>query len=251
MSDDPMQRLSARLALLLLPLALVACTQEEWLTDMKQQPSVGTWQVATMDSTGEAIPSRGQPQGSVPVTGVTVASWQVSYTPSIAAVESLTPVPNPVAADERSLANGQKHYQINCAVCHGEIGDANGTLKQLNPAYGFAPSLLAASAVGRSDGYLWGMMRNGRGLMASANRIPERERWDVVNYLRGLQGRYPVRTGPVGFPGQTGTALPGYSAIGPTVPSAYNRPSTAGITPKAPKAEAPKTEGAKTTGGHE
>ncbi len=232
--------------LVALPLALAACTQEEWLTDMKQQPSVGTWQVATMDSTGELIPSRGQPQGSVPVTGVTVASWQVSYTPSIAAVESLTPVPNPVAADTRSLLNGQKYYQINCSVCHGEIGDANGALKQLNPGWGFAPSLLAASALGRSDGYIWGMMRNGRGVMPSFNRIPEQERWDVVNYIRGLQGRYPVATGPVGFPGQTGSALPGHSAIGPTVPSAYARPSTAGITPKAPKAEA-----AKTTGGHE
>lgn len=237
-----------RLALLALPLALAACDGDEWLTDMKQQPSVGTWQNAAMDSTGEKVASRGNPQGSVPVTGVTVAAWQVSYSPTIAAVESLSPVPNPVAADARSLANGRKLYNINCAVCHGELGDANGAMRQLNPGYGFAPSLIVGTTPGRTDGYLWGMMRNGRGLMANFNRIPERERWDVVNYIRGLQGRYAVQTGPVGFPGQTGDALPGHSPIGPTVPAAFAKPSTAGIVPKA---EQPKTEGESHSGGHE
>ena len=36
------------------------------------------------------------------------------------------------------------------------------------------------------------MIRNGRGLMPPYNRIEEMDRWDVVNYVRGLQGRYPV-----------------------------------------------------------
>lgn len=229
-----MVRLAAVLAL---PLSLGAC--RDWFTDFKQQPSVGTWQNFTTDSLRETRPFRGMPQGSVPVTGTTVAAWQVSYAPTIAAVDSMSGLANPVPADARSLENGQKLYQINCAVCHGEIGDANGTMKQLNPAYGFAPSLLAASALGRTDGYIWGMLRNGRGLMASVNRIEEMERWDVVNYVRGLQGRYPVKTGAVGFPGQTGTALPGHTRLGPTVPSAYNRPSLTGLTKKA---EAPAGE---------
>jgi mono/diheme cytochrome c family protein len=142
------------------------------------------------------------PQGSVPVTGVTVAEWEVSYTPSPNAVDSLSRVPNPVAVDERSLANGRRLFQVNCAVCHGDAGDANGGMRQLNPAYGFAPPINGVATVARSDGYLWGMMRNGRGLMSSFNRIPERERWDVVNYVRGLQGRYPVELGPTAFPGE-------------------------------------------------
>lgn len=232
------------MAVLALPLLAGAC--ESWITDFKQQPSIGTWQKYSSDSLlGETTPFRGNPQGSVPVTGVTVAAWQVSYAATIPAVESLSVVPNPVAADERSLANGHKQYQINCAVCHGELGDGNGTLRQLNPAYAFAPSLLTPLTVNRTDGYIWGMMRNGRGLMASFNRIPEHDRWDVVNYLRGLQGRYPVATGPVGFPGQTGDALPGLSPIGPTVPAAHVRPGTAGITPKAGSAA-----GASHDGGH-
>jgi mono/diheme cytochrome c family protein len=214
--------------LLVLPVLLSGC--ESWITDMVQQPSVGTWQQVSADST---IASRGMPQGSVPVTGVTVASWEVSYSQMPQTIDSLAGVRNPVAVDERSLANGQKYFQINCAVCHGERGDADGPMRRLNPGYGFAPSLTAAITVGRTDGYLWGMMRNGRGLMPPQNRIPERDRWDVVNYIRGLQGRYPVATGPVGFPGQTGTALPGYSVLGPTMPAAHVKPTTAGTVPKA------------------
>ena len=68
---------------------------------------------------------------------------------------------------------------------------------------------------------LWGMIRNGRGLMPSYNRIEELDRWDVVNYVRGLQGRYAVTTGPVGLPGETGDKLPGYTQMGPTRPSPY------------------------------
>ena len=62
-----------------------------------------------------------------------------------------------------------------------------------------------------SDGYIYGMIRNGRGAMPTYNRIEDMDRWDVVNYVRGLQGKLaePVPTGPVGYPGQTGDALPG------------------------------------------
>lgn len=245
MSAKTMMR---RMALLALPLAFAACDPNDWLSDMKQQPSVGTWQKFATDSTGETTPFRGNPQGSVPVTGVAVASWQVSYEAMPGTVDSLAGLQNPVAVDARSLENGHKVYAINCAVCHGNIGDGDGGMRQLNPMYGWAPSLITDISMARTDGYIFGMMRNGRGLMPSQNRIPEHDRWDVVNYLRGLQGRYTVATGPVGFPGQTGSALPGHSAIGPTVPAAFVKPSMIGFTPKAEKA---KTEGKVAPGGHE
>ncbi len=239
------------LSALVLALAVSACDGDIWLTDMKQQPSVGTWQKFSSDSlAGDTIPFRGNPQGSVPTTGIAVAAWQVSYAPNIPTVDSLSGLQNPVAADARSLANGHKLYQINCAVCHGDLGDGKGNLAALNPAYAFAPPINGAATQARTDGYLFGMLRNGRGLMPPQNRIPEEMRWDVVNYIRGLQGRYTVATGPVGFPGQTGDKLPGFSKVGPTVPATYLKPSTAHITPKAEKAEGAKAE-AGHDGGHE
>src|ERR1019366_8050977 len=133
-------------------------------------------------------------------------------------------IPNPVAPNEPSLANGRKYYQVTCAVCHGDLGDGNGGMKQLSPMYGFAPSLLLDQTKSRTDGYLWGKMRNGGPLMPPANRIEEMERWYVVNYVRGLQGKYAVLTGPVGRPGETGDKLPGSTRDAPTVPARYFHP---------------------------
>jgi mono/diheme cytochrome c family protein len=216
-------RVVHRTAMLVLTLAgtlgLGACSG--WITDFKQQPSVGTWQVFHPDS-AETAGFRGQPANSVNTNGTLAAGYAISYAPMPATIDSMSSLVNPIAVDARSLLNGRKYFTINCAVCHGAAGDANSMMKSLN--YGFAPSLLAPSALGRSDGYIWGMMRNGRGLMPSANRIEEAERWDVVNYIRGLQGKYPVDTGYVGRPGETGEFLPGYTKLGPTVPSKYVHP---------------------------
>jgi mono/diheme cytochrome c family protein len=195
----------------------------DWFTDFKQQPSIHPWGEFSSDS-GELKGFRGQPAGSVGTNGTLVSIYQVSGAPLPATIDSMSSLPNPVPVDDRSLLNGRKYFQINCAVCHGEAGDGNGALKQLNPAYGFPPSLLTDQAKGRSDGYIWGMIRNGRGLMPPYNRIEEADRWDVINYVRGLQGKYPVTVGPVGRPGETGDKLPGVTRLGPTVPAKYFHP---------------------------
>jgi hypothetical protein len=46
------------------------------------------------------------------------------------------------------------------------------------------------------------------------------DRWDVVNYVRALQGGpgAGVPTGPLAVPGFTGPALPGATTMGPTRP---------------------------------
>ncbi len=216
---------------------VVGLTGCDWFTDFKQQPSVHTWGEFSRDS-GELKGFRGQPAGSVSINGTQMSIYQVSSSQFPATVDSMSSLANPVAVDDRSLLNGRKYFQINCAVCHGELGDGNSALKQLNPGYGTAPSLLTDQAKGRSDGYLWGMIRNGRGMMPPYNRIEEADRWDVVNYLRGLQGRYAVVTGPVGRPGETGANLPGFTRLGPTVPAKYFHPVIVAHAPHVAGAEA-------------
>ncbi|HJU72330.1 MAG TPA: cytochrome c [Gemmatimonadaceae bacterium] len=196
-----------RMLLLGSVLVLSGC---DWFIDFKRQPSVWTW-----EPIGDSLTVRGAPQGSVPASGTAMAGFQVSYTPGIAQVESLAVIPNPVPVSDSSLANGRKYYQLNCAVCHGDraMGDGPAT------RFGMVPiNLTIDIAKNRSDGYIWGMIRNGRGLMPTYNRIEERARWDVVNYLRGLQGLIAGRTievGPVAPPGVTGAALPGATQLGP------------------------------------
>ena len=223
-----MRRRNSQLSTLLLSTVLLSTvflsTACNWFTDFKQQPSVGPWQNFSSDSAaGRGF--RGQPANSVPTNGAQVAGFTVSYSNTFATADSFNVVKNPVAPDDKSLANGRKYYSINCAACHGDLGDGNGSMRQVNPAYGFSPSLLLDITKNRTDGYIWGHIRNGGPLMPSYNRIEEMDRWDVVNYVRGLQGKLaqPVATGPVGLPGETGEKLPGATRTGPTVPSRYTK----------------------------
>ena len=169
------------------------------------------------ESVADSVPPRGNPQNSVPIQGSLAPGFMVSRQPLPSTIDSMSTIVNPIPADARSLDNGRKLFQINCAVCHGPMAQGNGRAV----TYGMAGINLVNDRVrGFTDGYIWGMIRNGRGLMPSYNRIEELERWDIVNYLRGLQGRYPVDT-TAPRPGVTGTALPSATISAPTRPAPY------------------------------
>jgi mono/diheme cytochrome c family protein len=212
----------AAVAALVLPLG--AC---DWFTDFKDQPRIEPWEsyaladtAGVLDTAAAArIPYRGQPVYSVPTSGRVAPALAVSYFPAPPQLDSMAALlTNPVAADSASLERGRKHYQINCAVCHGLDGAGRGPATY----YGMpAIAINGAQTQGYADGYIFGIIRNGRGLMPTYNRIEEMERWDVVNYVRGLQGRYAVPTTPPPVPGEGGASVPGASMTAPTVPSPY------------------------------
>ena len=141
-------------------------------------------------------------------------------------------IASPVASDERSIRNGHILFSINCAVCHGDRGAGDGPITK----FGFPPIPIGAgsnAATKFTDGYIFGTIRNGRGLMPSYNRIEEHERWDLINYLRALQsGAANVAVGPVGRPGETGDLLPSASVTAPTRPAPYYRPAADSAPPK-------------------
>lgn len=202
-----------RIALAVTPV-IFAMTGCEWFTDFKRQPSLWTWEPVKDSLT----PSRGQPQFSVPVQGTAVAGFQVSYGQFPGTIDSMAAIPNPHPADSASLANGHKYFAINCLPCHGEKGMGDG------PATKFGmPGINLTTDVtrGRTDGYIFGMIRNGRGLMPTYNRIEEGDRWDVVNYLRALQNGAQVAVGALAAPGVTGDKLPGATKTGPTRPAPF------------------------------
>jgi mono/diheme cytochrome c family protein len=81
-------------------------------------------------------------------------------------------------------------------MCHGDKGAQGGTVTN----YIGAPSLMTPSARGWSDGYLYSIIRYGRGVMPQyGDKIVRRdERWAVVDYVRSLQAASPLPAAPAG-----------------------------------------------------
>jgi mono/diheme cytochrome c family protein len=94
---------------------------------------------------------------------------------------------NPVVPTEASVGRGEELFLRFCAPCHGPNG--TGATGYIIPA-GYPPfPLVSDRARAFTDGYIYGMIRVGRGLMPSyGHRISEYDRWSLVNYLRVLQG---------------------------------------------------------------
>jgi len=115
--------------------------------------------------------------------------------------------PNPLPADSAVLARGQELFLRFCMVCHGPTGAGNGPVvfkpgqDQPGTRFPLGPSLLVPSAVQRTDGYLYGIIRVGRGLMPPyGDKISDLDRWAVVHYLRQLQ-QAAAGGSPAGAPG--------------------------------------------------
>lgn len=204
----------------------------EWFTDFKQQPKIDPW-----ESPADSIAPRHNPQGSVPIYGSSAPGFAYDRQATIAAINAMASIPNPVPADERSLRNGAQTFAINCSVCHGPAGAGDGPVTQFG--YGYPPMPIGAgsNATNLTDGYIFGIIRNGRGMMPPYNRIEERDRWDLINYLRALQrGDATPPANVVAPPGVTGDKVPGPSMTAPTRPAPHFQvpaapPAPAGQTP--------------------
>ena len=108
---------------------------------------------------------------------------------------SWTALPARSRRPPESLARGKQVYERVCIVCHGPDGaGTTGYIFEVFPAMAVYP-LGGETAMGRSDGYIYGMIRVGRGLMpAYGHQIGHYDRWHVVNYVRQLQGLLDVET---------------------------------------------------------
>jgi mono/diheme cytochrome c family protein len=95
---------------------------------------------------------------------------------------------NPLPINAQLLARGQERYQINCAPCHGAVGDGKG----ITSKYGVGPiaNLHDERIIRQLDGELFNTITVGSktGLMSPYGaQVPIADRWAVVAYVRALQ----------------------------------------------------------------
>ncbi|MFW5905090.1 MAG: c-type cytochrome [bacterium] len=95
---------------------------------------------------------------------------------------------NPVEASPESLARGEELYLRYCAVCHGDDGiGSEAYIADVHPTVS-AYDLAGETVAEYPDGYLYGMIRVGRGVMPPySHAISHFDRWHIVNYVRQLQ----------------------------------------------------------------
>ena len=143
-----------------------------WFDAMITQPTVYPYQRA--DVPRNTVP------GTVPVTGGE-ADWSAEW--SVLNTATADKLVNPLAGQPAS-AIGDTLYHTYCAVCHGQTGAGDGKVGVQLAAL----PLITDRARALSDGYLYSIIRYGRGVMPKyGDKVPSLQRWEVVNYVRRLQ----------------------------------------------------------------
>jgi mono/diheme cytochrome c family protein len=163
---------------------------------------------------------RNTPEGTVPISGGEPdwsAEWVTGKTTTVNALKNpfatsgssaSHPGPSVPRIPREVDAAGDTLFQTFCSVCHGPTGNADGTVsRQIG-----APSLLTARARAYSDGYIYSIIRYGRGVMPRyGDKVYDpTDRWSIVNHVRKLQAGAPPAPGP------TAPIPPAPSATGST-----------------------------------
>lgn len=184
-----MRRLALSLiAVALLGALLVACAPPATLlTSPTEAPA------PTAATAGSESPPWGRGMGQGPGMGGGMMARHHAVVP-----EEYAGLSNPLLADEQSLARGQALYEANCASCHGETGMGEGPAGQaLDPP----ASPVAHTSQMLSDAYLFWRISEGGAAFGTAMpawkaALDRQARWDLVNYLRSLEGAPGRGPGP-------------------------------------------------------
>lgn len=133
-------------------------------------------------------------RGAAVLTVLAVGMAAVIVMPGLAAAQAAWTAPatekdkkNPLPADVKAVAQGQKIAQVNCVSCHGTKGKGDGAAAAaLNPK----PADWTSKKVqGESDGEIFWKIAQGRGPMPSWKHLPENDRWALVRYIRSLASK--------------------------------------------------------------
>ena len=156
----------------------------DWFPQMKRQLAVQAFEYDPYVPGGEGLTP---PDGTVAVGNPYIDLTQLSTTEQDA-------IANPVPYSLTSLKRGEEVYNQTCSTCHGVSGGGDGPVAGV--PFGTGPFGMVlpiggpmSVAKGLSDGHIFATITLGRGRMPSYRRIAPDDRWDVINYIRDLNGQ--------------------------------------------------------------
>lgn len=89
---------------------------------------------------------------------------------------------NPV----KGVGNAKKNIETNCVTCHGASGKGDGPAAAALPPPKPA-DWTSAKVQAETDGELFWKISTGRGAMPPWKHLPDKDRWEIVNYIRTLK----------------------------------------------------------------
>ncbi|HEY2953751.1 MAG TPA: cytochrome c [Candidatus Eisenbacteria bacterium] len=130
----------------------------------------------------QKIVMRAPDDASVPTTGRDVPGEEPPYEKNQLRL-------NPVAADDSSIARGERKFMRTCAPCHGKTLAGDGPVV---PNYMQPPDLLAEATRQRKDGFIYSYIRFGGVVMPPYGaQVTAEEAWNLVNFIRHMQKTSP------------------------------------------------------------
>ncbi len=172
------------LALLLAAGALAGC--ERTMKDMYVQPRLGPDAASPLFPDGKG--SRPPPPGSVPVAVGDLAKTSSGRRgrDELLARDAADAASAPAHVDLALLQRGRQRFEIDCAPCHGVLGDGNGLVARRG--FPHPPTYHQARLRDAPDRHLFDVITQGYGVMPSyADRVTPQDRWAIVAYIRALQ----------------------------------------------------------------
>ena len=135
------------------------------------------------DFFGDGQSARQPVAGTVPRGDLTLGPQELLYTGKVDGQPSEV-FPFPVTRE--IVERGRERFDVFCAPCHGYGGDGDGMIVQRG--FRHPPSLHEDRLKTAPAGHYFDVITNGFGVMYPyGSRVPTRDRWAIIAYIRALQ----------------------------------------------------------------
>lgn len=171
---------------------LVSCNDVRRSPGRAYMPDMGESRAYESYASTENLKQKGIRYNAKPVPGTIARGDMPAYdVPNdLMGYDRSASIKNPLDSSQTNMAEAERLYMINCAICHGAKLDGNGPLwNNGDGPYTVAPrNLLDDYSKALSVGTIFHVETYGKGQMGSyASQLTTQQRWEVAAWIKSKQ----------------------------------------------------------------